>query len=102
MTVNREAVTPSASVLDREINLRGILKMTTRHSDVRVSFRVTKRPARFLLAGSALILILGGLAALLLGMTGRFLPHDENFLGMTAAQLCAMHGCRIVHFMVHD
>src|SRR5262249_39056447 len=31
-----------------------------------------------------------------------FLPHDESFLGMTAAQLCAMHGCRIVHFMVHD
>src|SRR5262249_44165679 len=31
-----------------------------------------------------------------------FLPHDEQFLGMSAEQLCARHGCRIVHFMVHD
>src|SRR3712207_5810719 len=32
----------------------------------------------------------------------RSLPHDERFLGMTAEQLCALHGCRIVHFMYHD
>jgi hypothetical protein len=43
-----------------------------------------------------------GLFALFLAATGHFLPHDERFLGMTARQLCALHGCRIVHFMVHD
>jgi hypothetical protein len=25
-----------------------------------------------------------------------------EFLGMTAADLCTLHGCRIVHFMIHD
>jgi hypothetical protein len=34
--------------------------------------------------------------------TGEFLPHDAHFLGMTAPQLCALHHCRIVHFMIHD
>jgi hypothetical protein len=43
-----------------------------------------------------------GLFAVSLALTGQFLPHDERFLGMTAGQLCAVHGCRIVHFMVHD
>src|SRR5262249_21300387 len=47
-------------------------------------------------------LVLAGLFALFLAATGEFLPHDERFLGMTARQLCAVHGCRIVHFMVHD
>jgi hypothetical protein len=47
-------------------------------------------------------LVLAGLSALLLGLTGHFLPHDEEFLGLTAEQLCARHGCRVVHFMIHD
>jgi hypothetical protein len=51
---------------------------------------------------SALVLLSSGLFALALGISGRFLPHDERFLGMTASQLCSLHGCRIVHFMVHD
>jgi hypothetical protein len=55
-----------------------------------------------LLRLSALALLLSGLFAVLLGVTGRFLPHDERFLGMTARDLCAVHGCRIVHFMIHD
>lgn len=46
--------------------------------------------------------MLAGLFALLLAVTGRLLPHDELFLGMTAQDLCAMHECRIVHFMIHD
>jgi hypothetical protein len=40
--------------------------------------------------------------AVALGIAGRFLPHDERFLGMSARDLCALHGCRIVHFMIHD
>lgn len=51
---------------------------------------------------SAYLLLLSGLFAIALGVAGRFLPHDERFLGMSAADLCAVHGCRIVHFMIHD
>src|SRR6266545_4169084 len=57
---------------------------------------------RLLLVLLAVGLVLAGLIVLLLGMSGRFLPHDERFLGMTAEELCALHGCRIVHFMIHD
>jgi len=47
-------------------------------------------------------LLWSGAFALFLGMTRQFLPHDVQFLGMTAEQLCAVQGCRIVHFMIHD
>ena len=57
---------------------------------------------RFFLSVSAIALMLAGVFALLLGATGRLLPHDEQFLGMAAQDLCAMHECRIVHFMIHD
>src|SRR5262249_43841664 len=29
-------------------------------------------------------------------------PHDVDYLGMTAKQLCGLDRCRIVHFMFHD
>lgn len=57
---------------------------------------------RSLLTLSALILIGAGGFAVFQASTGHFLPHDTAFLGMTSAQLCTLHGCRIVHFMVHD
>jgi len=57
---------------------------------------------RFCRALLGLALLLSGLFALYLAATGRFLPHDERYLGMTARQLCALHGCRVVHFMIHD
>jgi hypothetical protein len=47
-------------------------------------------------------LLASGGTALFLAATGHFLPHDERFLQMTAEQLCGYHGCRVVHFMVHD
>jgi hypothetical protein len=50
----------------------------------------------------ALGLLASGGAALFLAITGQFLPHDEQFLGMTAAELCAFDACRVVHFMIHD
>ena len=50
----------------------------------------------------ALALVAAGLFALYLSSIGRFLPHDVAFLGMTAEQICADRGCRIVHFMIHD
>ncbi len=57
---------------------------------------------RPLLSFTGLVLVLAGGFALFLAATGHFLPHDERFLGMTAEQLCALHECRIVHFMYHD
>lgn len=59
-------------------------------------------PYLFFIRLSAWMLIVSGLFAVLLGISGRFLPHDESFLGMSARDLCALHGCRIVHFMIHD
>lgn len=50
----------------------------------------------------AVILIGSGLFAIAQATTGHFLPHDTEYLGMTARQLCEIHGCRIVHFMIHD
>jgi beta-carotene hydroxylase len=55
-----------------------------------------------LLLLSAIVLLLAGLFAVAWGLSGRFLPHEEQFLGMTAGELCALHGCRVVHFMAHD
>ena len=40
--------------------------------------------------------------ALFLAATGHFLPQDVAYLGMTADDLCRLHGCRVVHFMEHD
>ena len=60
------------------------------------------RPAHWLLVVLGLSLLLSGQFALVLSAMGKFLPHDEDFLGMTAQQLCSMNGCRIVHFMFHD
>jgi hypothetical protein len=57
---------------------------------------------RPLLIFTGLALVLSGGFALFLSATGHFLPHDVQFLGITADQLCALDGCRIVHFMFHD
>jgi len=60
------------------------------------------RDGRVMLLIMSMVLFLSGLFALLLSVTGKFLPHDERFLGMTAQELCRVQGCRIVHFMFHD
>jgi hypothetical protein len=57
---------------------------------------------RPLLIFTGLCLVLAGAFALFLSSTGQFLPHDVQFLGMSAEELCALHGCRIVDFMFHD
>lgn len=57
---------------------------------------------RPLLIFVGLILVLVGVFALVLSLSGHFLPHDVQFLGMNADDLCVYHGCRIVHFMMHD
>src|SRR2546428_3855480 len=55
----------------------------------------------FLIFGG-LCLVLSGCFALFLSATGHFLPHDVQFLGMTAERLCGIDNCRIVYFMFHD
>lgn len=55
-----------------------------------------------LLTFVGLILVLCGGFALFLSATHRFLPHDIEFLGMTADELCAFYDCRVNHFMFHD
>lgn len=57
---------------------------------------------RLLLQLVALGLMLSGIFALFLSATGAFLPHDVSFLGMQPSALCALHECRIVHFIFHD
>ena len=57
---------------------------------------------RPLLVLVALGLILSGLFAFFLAVTGSFLPHDIAFLGMQPADLCSLHQCRLVHFLFHD
>ncbi|HKC65624.1 MAG TPA: hypothetical protein VKB86_18425, partial [Pyrinomonadaceae bacterium] len=51
---------------------------------------------------TGLCLVLSGGFALFISATGHFLPHDVQFLGITADELCALARCRIVHFMFHD
>ncbi|MBA2527717.1 MAG: hypothetical protein H0V18_18350 [Pyrinomonadaceae bacterium] len=57
---------------------------------------------RPLLIFIGLSLILSGGFALFLSINQQFLPHDVQFLGMTAEQLCGINNCRVVHFMFHD
>jgi hypothetical protein len=65
-------------------------------------YRAFVADGRLALRLSAWALCAAGVFAIILAATGRFLPHDEAYLGMTARELCALHGCRIVHFMIHD
>jgi len=55
-----------------------------------------------LLLATAGGLVLAGGFAMLLAASGEFLPHDIAYLGMSAADLCSIAGCRIVAFMIHD
>jgi hypothetical protein len=57
---------------------------------------------RPLLVFTGLCLTLAGAFALFLSITRQFLPHDVQFLGMTAEQLCGIQNCRVVYFMFHD
>lgn len=57
---------------------------------------------RPLLLFVGLSLILSGAFALFLSANHHFLPHDVQFLGVTAEQLCGIQSCRIVYFMFHD
>jgi hypothetical protein len=70
--------------------------------DDRGFFETLLGDGRSLITLTALALMGAGAFALFQASTGQFLPHDTDYLGMTSQQLCAIHGCRIVHFMIHD
>jgi hypothetical protein len=55
-----------------------------------------------LLILAGVFLLVCGTFAVLQAATGHFLPHDAQYLGMSAPQLCALDDCRILHFMIHD
>lgn len=57
------------------------------------------RPLLLLVAGA---LVFAGGFMLFLAATREFLPHDIQYLGMSANDLCDVQSCRIVDFMVHD
>jgi hypothetical protein len=57
---------------------------------------------RPLLLLTGICLVLAGGFALFLSATRQFLPHDVQFLSMTAEGLCGVQNCRLVYFMFHD
>ena len=57
---------------------------------------------RPLLILAGLSLVVFGCFALFLSASRQFLPHDVQFLGITAEELCRISDCRVVYFMFHD
>ena len=51
---------------------------------------------------TAMALLVSGAFAIFVSARREFLPHDVDYLGMTAAELCALADCRVVRFMFHD
>jgi hypothetical protein len=70
--------------------------------DERGLLRAFVDDGRPLLIVTALALFGSGAFAVFLAVRREFLPHDVAFLGMTAADLCAIAECRVVGFMFHD
>jgi hypothetical protein len=73
-----------------------------RHADQRGLVSVLVGDGTPLLTLMSVALVLCGGFALFLSAEKQFLPHDMDFLQMTAEQLCGMNQCKIVHFMFHD
>jgi len=76
--------------------------MTSAERDNRGLIEAMIGDGRPLLIFTGLCLVLAGAFALFLSATRQFLPHDVQFLGITAEQLCGIQACRVVYFMFHD
>jgi len=74
----------------------------SRPDENRGLFATAIADGRPLLMLASILLVASGAFAIVQAATGHLLPHDAVYLGMTAADLCALHGCRILHFMIHD
>lgn len=70
--------------------------------DSRSYFQSIVGDGRPLISFTGVCLAMSGAFALFQSATGHFLPHDIEFLQMTAQDLCSVNECRIVHFMFHD
>jgi hypothetical protein len=70
--------------------------------DDRSFFDAIVGDGRPLLIASAIFLLTCGAFVIFQASTGQLLPHDTGYLGMSATELCAYQGCRILHFMIHD
>lgn len=75
--------------------------MSTRDPDTHLLAPLLADGRPLLTLGTLGLLFAGGFAVFL-GLAGQFLPHDVQYLGMTAESLCHRNGCSIVHFMIHD
>src|SRR5438105_8207498 len=71
-------------------------------TDRRGLLQALVKDGRPLIVLTALALLFSGGFALFLSAVRQFLPHDLAFLGLSAAELCALGECRVVSFMVHD
>jgi hypothetical protein len=69
--------------------------------DNRSLFSAITHDGIFLLIFTGIILILSGVFVIVQSYTGKFLPHDVDYLGMNADQL-ALYNPKIVKFMFHD
>lgn len=76
--------------------------MNSTSSDNRGLLAALIGDGRPLLIFTGICLVLAGGFALFLSATRQFLPHDVQFLDMTAEQLCGIQNCRVVYFMFHD
>lgn len=76
--------------------------MTAYDEDNRGFLEALVGDGRPLLTMAGLSLIFFGAFAFFLSASRQFLPHDVQFLGMTAEELCRISDCRIVYFMFHD
>jgi hypothetical protein len=76
--------------------------MNDREDDRRGFFEALCGDGRPLLALTAVSLIGSGLFAFFLASTGHFLPHDLQYLGMTAEELRSIAHGRLARFMMHD
>jgi hypothetical protein len=71
-------------------------------TDGRGFFEAVAGDGRGLLILVGVSLAFAGGFAMFLSAAGLLLPQDVAYLGMTAEELCRLHGCRVVDFMIHD
>ncbi len=64
--------------------------------------RVRAELGSWLVVFTGWVLVASGLFALALAATVNLLPHDVAYLGMSHAELCGFHACRVARFMAHD
>src|SRR5450631_2537400 len=70
--------------------------------DNRGLFEALLGDGRFLLSITGIALLVSGGFAIFQSITGHFLPHDVQALGMDAAALARAGNPKIVKFMFHD